>query len=110
MGKSEHIEPLPIYTLDEAAVRLRMSRRFLQDLVKDNPFYFKKGRQKMFTDEDIQNLIKAMRCPSKSSSEARAPTTTFEVHGRTESPSSRVLKLMTSQQQKPSERRSRPVG
>ena len=52
---------VPIYTMEEVAAQLRMSRRMLQDIVKEHPFYFSVGNRKRFTEEDIAALIAALR-------------------------------------------------
>ena len=36
-----------IYTMDEAAARMRIGRRNLQELVKAHPFYFSNGAREM---------------------------------------------------------------
>lgn len=50
-----------ILTMDEAAERLRISRRALQEILKDHPFYFQNGRRKLFTEGDIASIIEALR-------------------------------------------------
>lgn len=60
-----------IYTMEEAAARLRISRRTLQELIKDHRFYFSTGRRKLFTEGDIANLIEALREPPCRSSSSR---------------------------------------
>ena len=37
-----------VYTMNEAAARLRISRRALQELVRKHPFYALNGRKKLF--------------------------------------------------------------
>ena len=49
-----------LYTMDEAAKKLRISRRFLQDIIKDHPYYKAFGSKKLFTDEDVSRIIEAM--------------------------------------------------
>lgn len=56
-----------ILTMDEAAERLRISRRSLQELVKDHPHYAANGRKKLFSEGYIAALWEAMRCRSSSS-------------------------------------------
>jgi excisionase family DNA binding protein len=51
----------PIYTMNEAAARMRISRRALQELIKRHPFYFPNGRRKLFTEDDLANLVAALR-------------------------------------------------
>lgn len=53
-----------ILTMDEAAERLRISRRSLQELVKSHPHYAANGRKKLFSEGDIAALWEAMRCRS----------------------------------------------
>ena len=60
-----------IYTMTEAACRLRMSRRSLQDLIKAKPFYFRNGARKLFTESDLAALVSALREPCRSSSSRR---------------------------------------
>ena len=62
--KRSHIEPIG-YTMEEAAQRLRIGRRNLQELVKDHPYYYSNGARKLFTEDDIAALIKAMRSPKE---------------------------------------------
>ena len=68
-----------ILTMDEAAERLRISRRSLQDLVKDHPHYAANGRKKLFSEGDIAALWEAMRCRSNSSGAKDRTTGTSEV-------------------------------
>lgn len=51
----------PVYTMEEAAKRLRISRRTLQEIVKIHPFYFSTGQRKLFTEDDLLALVAAMR-------------------------------------------------
>ena len=53
-----------IYTMDEVAQAMRMSRRALQDLLKKYPYYSRNGHKKLFRQADIEALWEAMRCPS----------------------------------------------
>ena len=50
-----------IYTMKEAAARIRISRRALQDVIKRYPFYFPNGRRKLFTEADLANIVTALR-------------------------------------------------
>lgn len=61
-----------LLTMDEAATKLRISRRWLQDFIQDHPYYRTAGRKKLFTDEDITRLIEAMPCPGNSSRRVKA--------------------------------------
>ena len=56
----------PAYTMNEAAAELRISRRNLQELVKDHPYFYSNGSRKLFTDGDIAALIQAMRQEAES--------------------------------------------
>ncbi|HEU4683677.1 MAG TPA: hypothetical protein VFS39_04175 [Nitrospira sp.] len=49
------------HTLEEAAERLRISRRTFQDILKRHPFFFKAGRRKLLTDDDITSISEALR-------------------------------------------------
>jgi hypothetical protein len=51
----------PIYTMKEAAARMRICRRVLQEMIKQYPFYFSNGRRKLFTEGDVANLVAALR-------------------------------------------------
>lgn len=69
--------PDKVYTMEEAAARLRISRRALQELVKRFPFYALNGNRKLFSEEDLGALWESMR-PHSSSIEGhqnRSPTT-----------------------------------
>jgi len=46
-----------VYNLDQAARRLHKSRRWLQDFIRDHPYYRLAGRTKLFTELDILKLI-----------------------------------------------------
>ena len=61
-----------LHTMDETATKLRISRRSLQDFIRDYPYYRSFGRKKLFTDEDVARLIEALPCPGNSSRPARA--------------------------------------
>src|SRR5262249_60022461 len=54
-------------TLDEAAAKLRKSRRWLQSFLRRHPYYRLAGRTKLFTEADINRLYEALPCPSNSS-------------------------------------------
>src|SRR6478672_5966225 len=77
-------------TIEEAANRLRKSRRWLQDFLRDNPtdlagtpFYRKAGRTMLFTEADIVRIYEALPCPSSSSRRAKASRRTGPFAGRT---------------------------
>ena len=50
-----------VYSLNEAAAKLHMSRRALQDIIKRLPFYAKNGRVYLFSDDDIGKIWDGMR-------------------------------------------------
>ena len=58
-------------TMDDVAARLRISRRKLQDILRDHPYYLQVGRSKRFAEEDFQRLIAALRHPVHPSAERR---------------------------------------
>ncbi len=59
-SRRERIDhPWPI-TLDQCAERLHISRRSLQTILKDHPFYRKAGRRILFTREDFKKLLDAL--------------------------------------------------
>src|SRR5262245_60539975 len=64
-----HARTLPrqLHTLREVASILRKSPRWLQDFIRDHPYYRRAGRTPLFTDEDINRLIEALPCPGSSS-------------------------------------------
>jgi hypothetical protein len=65
-----------VFTMPEAADRLRISRRSLQELIKAYPHYMQNGVKKLFSADDILALMQAMRQEAdkcRSSSIPRAP-------------------------------------
>lgn len=68
-----------ILTMNEAAERLRISRRSLQDLIKKHPHYAANGRKKLFSESDLTALWEAMRCHSSSLGAETRGTGTFAV-------------------------------
>ena len=66
-------QPIELWGMNEEARRLRISRRRLQDLLKDYPFYRTVGRRKLFTPEDHNNLVRALPCPLKIERRKRSP-------------------------------------
>jgi hypothetical protein len=59
---SDETKPPPkIYTMKEAATALRISRRSLQDLIREYPHYALNGSRKLFSDADLAALWEAMR-------------------------------------------------
>ncbi|MEE8607162.1 MAG: hypothetical protein V3S55_06145 [Nitrospiraceae bacterium] len=69
---------LILYTMDEAAEKLRIKRRRLQMLLQDFPFYRQIGRRKLFTPGDLKKIVEALPCPSRSSNARGRPTGTSE--------------------------------
>jgi hypothetical protein len=61
-----------VYTMEEVAQRLHKSRRWLQDFVRNHPFYRLAGRTKLFTEGDIARLVEALPCPSGSNPQEKA--------------------------------------
>ena len=55
----------PIYTMDEAAASLRMSRRAFSQLVKKHPHYHRNGHKKLFDVADLEALWAAMRAENQ---------------------------------------------
>ncbi|MFG1340949.1 helix-turn-helix domain-containing protein [Xanthobacter autotrophicus] len=72
----------PIYTIDEAAAALRVSRRTFSDLIKKHPHYHLNGRKKLFDVADLEAIWDAMRPgnhPHKGQVlEAQAPSSSDE--------------------------------
>lgn len=56
-------DPWPI-TMEQCAKRLHISRRTLQDLIRDYPFYRVAGRRKLFAEEDFKRLVNALPSPA----------------------------------------------
>lgn len=50
-----------IYTMDEAAAALRMSRRAFQQVIKKHPHYHLNGHKKLFDVADLEAIWNAMR-------------------------------------------------
>jgi hypothetical protein len=68
-------EPIgPIYKFEEAAEKLRVSKRRLQELVKAHPHYARNGRVYLFCENDIRLIWEGIHCHS-SSSNAQVLTT-----------------------------------
>jgi hypothetical protein len=94
---------LAFYTMEEVAERFRVSRRTMQDFIKDYPYYRVLGRRKLFTDQDILALAEKLECPSNSSADTARPS------GTSGAPSeaslwTRAQRLLTEKRQKPSGR------
>jgi hypothetical protein len=65
---SQHPAAGAVYTMDEAAKRLRMSRRWLQNWLRDHPldergrpFYSLLGNKKTFDDDDLYRIRETAR-------------------------------------------------
>jgi excisionase family DNA binding protein len=84
--------PQELFTLEEVAERFRVSRRTLQEFLKDHPYYRILGRRKLFTEADIERLYEAMPCPSSSYRKRGSPNWYIRgtVRGITVDESSRV--------------------
>lgn len=62
MNESPHVSPLgKVYSLNEAAEKLHMSRRALQDTIRRLPYYAKNGRVYLFSEDDITKIWEGMR-------------------------------------------------
>ena len=66
-----------VFSMDEAAERLHISRRQLQEIVKRHPHYVPNGQRKLFTEADLAAILAGLReerepCPSASNRPARA--------------------------------------
>ena len=83
MGKNIQSPFGKVYTMQEAAQMLRISRRALQDLIKVHRHYSLNGHKKLFSETDIHTLWEAMRCPSSSSIPAPAKRRSTPSVGRT---------------------------
>src|SRR4051794_27435753 len=68
-----------LFTVDEVAERFRVSRRTFQAHIRQHPYYRQMGRRKLFTEADIQRLYEALPCPSNSSVDTEAQTSTCAV-------------------------------
>src|SRR6185295_14014498 len=53
------------FTMNEGASILRVSRRKLQDLIKDHPHFYLNGNRKLFSESDIVALREAMRAQAE---------------------------------------------
>ncbi len=100
-------EPIELYTMEEAAEHLRVSRRVLQDVIKAHPFYRVIGHKKLFTGQDLNEIIGRLPCPYASNGEKEAQTSGSA--GPSEaSLYTRVARLMTPKPQKKSASGARP--
>jgi hypothetical protein len=75
---------LPILlTMEDVAIRLHISRRKLQDILKDLPYYREVGRRKLFTESDFAALIEALPSPAKAMpAQAPAPQSSEALYRR----------------------------
>src|ERR1043166_5988507 len=55
-----------LFTLDETAKKLRVSRRWLQGFLRNRPYGRMAGRRRVFTESDITAIIESLPCPSSS--------------------------------------------
>jgi hypothetical protein len=51
-----------IYTFEETAGKLHVSRRSLQGIIKRHPLFAKNGKVYLFSEQDIQSIWEGMRC------------------------------------------------
>src|SRR5579885_647868 len=72
-----------LFTLDETAARLHVSRRWLQDFLRGRPYGRMAGRKRLFTESDIAALIEELPCPSISSRPGKANRPTGRSGART---------------------------
>jgi excisionase family DNA binding protein len=49
--------------MEEAAERLRISRRYLQTLLRQHPYYRRVGRRNLMSEEDLRRLWNALPRP-----------------------------------------------
>jgi hypothetical protein len=52
-----------IFTLDESAAQLLVSRRWLQHFLRGRPYGRMAGRKRLFTESNIAKLIEGLPCP-----------------------------------------------
>ncbi|QDM32233.1 helix-turn-helix domain-containing protein [Tardiphaga sp. vice352] len=75
---NDNVGPLGrIYTFDEAAKHLGVSKRQFQNIVKRHPFYAKNGNRYLFSETDIRHIWSGMRCDSISGGERPPRTGSF---------------------------------
>jgi hypothetical protein len=55
-----------VYSFDEAAAHLGVSKRSLQELIKVHPHYAKNGRVYLFSADHIRKIFGGMECHSDS--------------------------------------------
>src|ERR1700704_4565001 len=90
-----------VFSFDEAAAHLRVSKRAFQDIIKRHPFYAKNGRVYLFSESDVLKIWEAMRCPSNSNA-ARDPNIGISVAPSEASLSSKLRALTTRRRPRPS--------
>lgn len=88
--------------MDEAAILLGISRRFLVDVIAKHQHYERRGNRKVFYPEHIALLREAISCRTLSSNPAKAFTTPLEP--LPESAYEKALALATRQSQRNSAR------
>src|SRR3546814_729538 len=93
--------PITVYTMEEVAAHLKVSRRVLQDLIKEFPYYRRAGRRKLFTAEDINEIVRRLPCRSSSTGAGIPPTTTSGALSEA-SLWTKAQKLLTAPPRKPS--------
>ena len=92
---------LTLYTMEEAAARLRISRRKLQDVLHEIPVGRTIGRRRLFSDADITRLWDNLPCLSSSTRRAGQRTRATPYAAPTSgSPFSEALELLTGQPQR----------
>lgn len=107
--------PLPAWAdaltpvgMDGAAILLGVSRRFLVDVLRDNPHYEKRGNRKVFYPEHIALLREALKCPTSKSKSEKASGTPLEP--LVENGFERVLALAIASKRKSTKRGGRLSG
>ncbi len=55
-----------LLTMEDVAGLLRVSRRTLQDILREHPYYRVVGRAKRFTKDDFERLLEALRFRTRS--------------------------------------------
>jgi len=95
-----------VYTLAEASAHLRLTNRGVAKLARRHGFCMVRGRDILFTDNDIENIKDVLRCPS-SYTNAAAPigyqglSKELDMTGRSKaSVSEKARKLLTERSQK----------
>lgn len=71
-----------IYTLEEAAAKLRLEKRTVAKLARKNGLCSLAGREYRFSDNDITAIWDAIRCPLQNSIETASGTSVARSSGR----------------------------